>query len=108
MMKLKEGVRFGSNVFAMAAAMIVVNDIFRELGFECVITSANDGTHGTGSLHPKDGAIDIRSHDLPNTAMKQKILTLMKGRLNDSYDILLEGLNTPNEHYHLEHDPIVN
>lgn len=106
-MLLKENVRFGSNVFAMASAMIIVNDIFRELGQACTITSANDSQHGVGSLHSHDGAIDIRSHDLPNTAMKQKILTLMKGRLNDGYDILLEGLNTPNEHYHLEWDPKV-
>lgn len=108
MMKLKESVRFGSNVFAMAAAMIVVNDIFKELGFECVITSANDGTHGANSFHYKDGAIDIRTKHLPNTAMKEKILTLIKGRLNQNYDVLLEHLGQEQEHFHIEHDPVVN
>lgn len=101
---LKANVRFGSNVFAMCIAAQVVESIYREIQKDCVITSANDSTHGVNSLHSHDGALDFRSHMLSDS-QKDYVLSEMKRRLNEGYDILLEGRGTANEHYHIETDP---
>lgn len=101
---LKANVRFGSNAFAMCIAAQVVESIYREIQKDCVITSANDSTHSAKSLHFKDGAIDIRSKILSDS-QKDYVLSEMKRRLNNSYDILLENRGTDNEHYHLEYQP---
>lgn len=101
---LKANVRFGSNVFAMCIAAQVVESIYREIGKDCVITSANDSKHSDNSFHKKDGALDFRTHILSDS-QKDYVLSEMKRRLNDSYDILLEGRGTSNEHFHIENDP---
>lgn len=104
MLYLKSNVRFGTNALAMALAAIVINEIFKSHGFDCTITSANDSQHGPASLHSKDGAFDIRSKIIPDK-VKDIMLSELKERLDKQYDILLEGRNTDNEHFHVEYDP---
>lgn len=103
---IKANVRFGSNVFAMCIASQVVDGIFRSIERDCTITSANDSTHSATSLHSKDGAIDVRSKILTE-AEKDWVLSEMKTRLNDGYDILLENRGKEQEHFHLEYDPLI-
>lgn len=66
------------------------------------ITSGNDGKHIKNSLHYKNKAIDIRSKDM---RMKEYTVYKLKKMLGNSYDILLESHNQPNEHIHIEYDP---
>ena len=40
-------------------------------GYEPTITSANDGKHGVGSLHPDDKAYDIRVRDFPGFSLQE-------------------------------------
>ncbi len=70
-----------------------------------VVTSLNDGTHGSNSLHYADKAADIRSHHLtPET--KQKVLQFAERILNpQGFDVILEQPGKPNEHFHCEFDP---
>lgn len=105
MLKLKPGTKFASHHIAIPIMVTVVNSVFQKYGYDCVITSANDGVHGVGSLHPKDMADDFRSKHLPDEATKKIILAEIKEALGDQFDVLLEYLGKENEHYHIEWDP---
>ncbi len=79
--------------------------IFARHKIDCVITSAIDGKHSTGSLHYSGYAIDIRSKSLPSAAKKQAVLKEIQALCGPGYDVLLEHLGGENEHFHLEWDP---
>lgn len=103
-MYLKHSVKFGNSELAMICAVIAVSDVFKKYGYACVVTSANDSNHGTGSLHYKDCALDFRSKHVTSMSEKQNILTEIKQRLTSDYDVLFENPGTESEHYHLEYD----
>jgi len=70
-----------------------------------IVTSMNDGRHGTNSRHYRDLAVDLRSKHL-DSEQKAKVFRMAKEILdNQGYDLLLEALGTSNEHFHVEHDP---
>lgn len=83
----------------------VLDLIFLEhAGRMAIATSVRDGIHSDTSLHYWGRAIDLRSRDLTNR-QKEDILVALVNQLGDDFDVLLEGRNTPNEHYHIEYDP---
>lgn len=107
-MRLKRGVKLTGLTPQMAIANQIVNGVFKEFGVECVITSANDGTHGANSLHSRDGlcrAFDYRTHYVTLNGFEVKLRDEVKERLGDEFDVVMEGIGTPNEHLHVEHDP---
>ena len=73
-------------------------------GQEALITSLNDGTHSSTSLHNSGNAADLRSRFFGN---KQAVLQDCKEALGMSvhYDMILESEGQPNEHFHLEYQP---
>ena len=105
MLVLKSNVRLHDLDPAIVVGLIAANEIFKEAGYDCIITSANDSTHGKRSLHPKGLALDFRSKHIKTKSEKFTILALIKHCLDVQFDIILEGLGTPNEHYHMEYDP---
>ena len=104
MIYIIEGVRFRElrpeiyNIFSS------IDEVFKGHGLECTITSANDKTHMTNSLHYRNLALDLRSHYIPK-GYEQSMVDELRRTLGLDYNILLEGLNTPNEHIHLEYHP---
>ncbi len=73
---------------------------------ELVVTSINDSSHGVDSKHYKDMAIDLRSKNFPNS-LKQDFVEKFAHHLNilskgTRYTVLLEGLGTANEHFHIQ------
>lgn len=86
-------------------AMNVADLVFYKNGFECVITSINDGEHEAKSKHSDGNAFDARSHHIPSKFKKEEILKTLKISLGRDYDVLLENLGEDNEHYHIEYDP---
>ena len=104
-MELKHSVKFQSTSMAMAFALQVVSDAFRDKAIPLVITSVNDGTHMATSLHYKNAAFDIRSKHIADSAMKHRILGVMRSNLTEDFDVILEQEGKPNEHYHLEFQP---
>lgn len=68
---------------------------------EWMITSVNDSTHLPNSKHYKDKAIDMRSHNF-NSNVKEQFRKVLELHLGPRYTILLEDLNTPNEHFHIQ------
>lgn len=90
-------------------AIGVIDGVSREfLDKPIVVTSLNDGTHMTGSLHYKNLAFDVRTRDL--TPAEASTLLEKAKRMLDSqgYDTLAEGAGTPGStgtHIHCEYQP---
>lgn len=103
-MKFKDSVRFKDPKQAIVFAAIVADQVYQKYGHQLTITSWNDGTHSTGSLHYKDAAFDCRTKDLPDLATKQKIRDDIVAILPPGFDVLLEYIGTENEHIHIEAD----
>lgn len=71
-----------------------------------VITSGNDSTHRSGSLHYSDLAVDLRGNNIdPSTA--QAIRGDLQGALGPAYQVMYETFpdNPSNNHIHVEYDP---
>lgn len=104
-MKLKSNVRFGNNYQALCFAVIIIEKIYSEHGYDCVITSVNDSAHSTGSLHYQDSAFDVRTHNITTEVEKKTMLAEIKSSLTEDFDVLIENMGEPNEHLHLEWQP---
>ena len=105
MIQVKEGVIFKALKPQIYIILPALDAIFDKVNRNCVITSAADGTHKQGSFHYKDLALDLRSHDLPNEQVKLEVLQALKDALGENYDMILENLGNPSEHFHIEFDP---
>lgn len=79
--------------------LTIANDVFREFGFDCIVTAGIDGSHSRGSIHYKGLAVDLRTRHVP-AAEHQKVVGKLQERLGDDFDVVLEG-----DHVHLEYDP---
>ena len=73
-------------------------------GMEPTITSANDSKHMENSLHYRNLAIDLRTKNLPKLVIKDILFALGSNLEPIGYDVLLEGLDTDKEHFHIEYD----
>lgn len=89
---------------AVLAAMVVERVFARHDIVQCVITSGSDGKHRPDSLHYSGYALDFRSKNVP-PQLKHEVLEEIRAALGADFDVLLEGLDTPHEHYHVEWDP---
>ena len=103
MIYIIEGVRFRELRPEIYNILPSIDEVFKGHGLECTITSANDKTHMINSLHYRNLALDLRSHFIPK-GYEQSMVDELQKALGSDYDILLEGLDTPNEHIHLEFD----
>lgn len=105
MIQVKEGVVFKTLEPAIYSKLGAIDSIFKAAGVWAVITSAADGKHKQDSFHYKDLALDLRSRDLPNEQVKLEVLQALKDALGENYDMILENLGNPSEHFHIEFDP---
>lgn len=69
------------------------------------ITSCFDGKHSRNSCHYRLAALDFRSKDFPNLPTKQAWVVAMRAELGPGFDVILEAVGSPNEHFHVEFDP---
>lgn len=116
MLGLKLGVNLDGLKPQTLLAMIVVNQVYSSNKFACTITSCNDGKHSVSSLHYLGRAFDVRTKNLQvwtraqldavaTLKLKETIVSMIKTQLGPQFDVLLEDLNTANEHIHVEWDP---
>lgn len=106
MLRFKPEVRLKDLKPQTVLAMVVVENAFRQLGKDCLITSVNDGGHMTGSKHYSGLAFDFRTKSLPDLETKQALIANIKLALPDfEYDVILEFPGVYNEHGHCEYDP---
>jgi hypothetical protein len=102
--------RFGSSLVSphgvkpeIVLALLLVNEEFHRLGFDLIVTSLTDGVHSRQSLHDDGLAVDLRSQHLPKT-IKTRLLKKMREALPPYYEVYLEDVDGPNEHFHIEYD----
>lgn len=105
MIQVKDGVVFKELKPQIYILFPLLDSVFDAYNRSCVITSAADGRHMKGSKHYQGLALDLRSQHLINEKMKLDLLEKIRGGLGEKYDVILEHLGNPNEHYHLEYDP---
>lgn len=104
-MLLKTNVKFGNPILAIINAEMVVKSVYEKYGYDFVITSFNDSTHGVGSLHPFDKAFDVRTKHIAQPQDKELIRRNIREALTADFDIVFEDRGGENEHLHIEYDP---
>lgn len=72
---------------------------------DLLVTSGEDGAHKSGSMHAAGWALDFRTKQL-SPKQKFELRDRVKERLGPAYDAILEDLGGPNEHLHVERDPV--
>jgi hypothetical protein len=100
MILVKEGVRFRKLIPEIYLILPVIDEVFLNHSLDAVITSGNDSTHMTGSLHYVDRALDLRSHHLP-AGSEEVVVNELRAALGLEYTVILEGRDTLNEHIHV-------
>jgi hypothetical protein len=99
-MKLKDSsVRIQGIVPELAFALVVADAIWTKQGHELVITSLNDGKHGTTSLHYAGSAADLRTNYF-NNAEIEFVAQKLRDALGIDFDVIVEK-----NHIHLEYQP---
>lgn len=102
-MRIKDGVRMNGEM-AMALAAMVVQEVCREGGFDCVVTSGKEKRR-PNSLHFHGWALDFRANHI-DAEKRLWFAANVRQRLGDgdAYDVILHG-NGPAMHLHVEYDP---
>lgn len=92
----------------MFYASIIIEGVLNGHGYECIITSGSDGSHGhgpskpgkaDGTLHDDGEALDYRNRMIP-VPERELIRKDISKALGPDYDVVLEK-----DHFHVEHDP---
>ena len=105
MIKIKPGVLLDGLQPVMFRAIATASEVIHRYADDCVVTSGKDGQHMKRSKHYTGEAVDLRSRHIPDVADKLRCLDDLKATFGADFDILLENLGKPQEHYHLEYDP---
>ena len=82
---------------------IIANQVFESSGYGCVITSGVGKEHKAYSLHPVGYALDYRTKHIKTLQEKETLLERLKIAL-PVCDFLLEHVDKPQEHIHMEYD----
>lgn len=92
-------IKAGAKVVSTVRILAGVASVYQSMGYDTIITSGNDSTHMTGSLHYTDNALDFRIFHVPNDKHATLIMRI-KQQLGKDYDAILED-----DHIHVEYDP---
>ena len=101
---IKKGVTISKLTPQAVLAFVIVQPIFHRRDRVCIMTSGDDSTHKPTSKHYTGDAFDLRSKHL-RLAEKGEVLVEMKEALGENYDVIIELVGEPLEHYHIEYDP---
>lgn len=102
---IKAGVVLGQLAPQWAVAYPIIQAIYHERGYACVITCGNEAHEDRpGSLHPSGRALDFRTRHLPMID-KIEVHKAIKEALGEQWDVLLENVAKDSEHLHCEYDP---
>ena len=103
MIQLKPGVSLKALSPQMVMAFMIVASVFEKHNAACTCTSANDSTHKKGSKHYVGNALDFRVRDYLGD--KHALTEEIEKALGGEFDVVLESVDTPNQHIHCEYDP---
>jgi len=98
-MMFKDGVEIAGLRAEALVGLVTCNEIYRQHGYSCVVTSITDGRHSRGSLHYVGLAFDLRTRHIPPSSQ-----ILVKKDIQDAltheFDVVLEK-----DHLHIEFQP---
>lgn len=99
---IKPGVRLTGLTPQMAVAWTIACSIYESAEAGCVMTSAAEGKHKPGSLHPAGMAMDLRtSHLSRDNGYNGLAVSIVLGQaLGPEFDVILES-----DHIHVEWQP---
>jgi hypothetical protein len=99
-MLFKKGTRLYGVRGELAAALVAIDDVYKDCGARLVVTSVMDSKHGDHSYHYEGAAADLR---LPSRCGARKpddeVSADIRFALTDEFDVVLEG-----DHIHVEFD----
>lgn len=98
-MILKKGVKIHGIGSEMMLGLIIANDIYKEFGYEMVVTSVVDGNHSKTSLHYTGNGTDLRTRNLKPTD-REPIRQKIDDATGPDFDVILED-----DHIHMEYQP---
>lgn len=101
--RIKAGVDLSKLAPQWGVAYPMIQYIFHEFGYACVITSGNDGQHMPTSLHYSGKALDFRTKHMA-VVDKAPVRNAIKAALGEHWDVILEAVGQANEHAHIEYD----
>lgn len=101
LVKFKTTVKVPRSCIIVAAVVNAANEM--GLSEMMLVTSGNDSKHKDGSKHFTDEALDFRTKHLDGNK-KFRLADAVKKRLGEDYDVILEDVDGPNEHLHVEYD----
>jgi len=99
MLGLKVGVKMHLLQPQIVLAILACNDVFKEFGYDCIVTSLSDGVHRPDSLHYRGCAVDFRIKPVRLTHV-DALVSRIRQSLGADFDVLLEV-----DHLHVEYDP---
>ena len=99
MIRLKRGVSIASLQPQMLVALQVADAVYEKRGLDAIVTSGDEGAHGSGSLHFVGLAVDLRTRTL-EPGDRGNVRFELSEALGEGFDVVLEG-----DHIHLEYQP---
>jgi hypothetical protein len=98
-LSIKPGVRVFGLSTGILLAVIVAEGVYRELGYDLVVTAGIDGKHVDYSFHYDGNAVDLRTNNLPFDKTTA-ILKTIQSRLTADYFAQIEV-----DHIHIQFRP---
>jgi len=96
---IKPGVLIDKLRPQMTLGHVIVASVYRAHGYNCTITSGNDGNHMAGSKHYIGQALDYRTRNV-RASDRVNLVNGIKRALGENFDAVLEAT-----HLHVEYDP---
>jgi len=87
----------------LVLAAIIVNDAYREAGYDCIIRFGIDGVHSRASEHYTGLAFDVRTHNVP-ADKRAGLVKKIADALGPDFDVIWESQGLAQEHVHVEYD----
>lgn len=98
-LEIKTGVTLLGLVPQMIVALVVVERCYAEMGFHCVITAGNDGSHSETSEHYAGRALDFRTREVQDDKVHM-LASQIQLDLGADFGVLLEA-----DHLHVHYRP---
>lgn len=92
----------------------IVDLVYSQFRAQAIVTSTNDSKHKVGSLHYKNAAFDLRIKHIFETARRIALFRALREQVKLAYpdtpagamyDVVLEDVDGPNAHIHMEVGP---
>jgi len=96
---LKQGVKMNLLQPQIVLGLLIISSIYKDYGYDLVLTSLSDGVHSPSSLHRLGSAVDLRTRCV-GSADIVSLVSAIRRALGSDFDVILEA-----DHLHVEYQP---